>query len=54
MQKIKLKNNSVTIKITEDEAGLNNVVDVFIQCLLGLSYNKEGIKEAFNESIYLD
>jgi len=58
MQKIKLTaidgDSKVIIKVTENEASADTLCDVFIQCMLGLGYNKSLIKNCFNTSVHLE
>ena len=58
MQKIKLTSicgdSKVKIKVIETEASADTLCDVFLQCMIGLGFDKQVIKDCFNSSVHLE
>ena len=58
MQKIELTytcgDSKVKIKITENEANADTLCEVFLQCMIGLGFDKQVIKDCFNTSVHLE
>lgn len=53
-QKITIEKEGYSVTVVENEATASDIVDTFVQCCIGLGFDKASIETAFKNSIYFE